>query len=359
MSAHAPLRLLCHPGLEASLVEELRHVARVPDVRRRGDGVVEVSEGAVEALAGRPLAFACQALPAATAHQAESVARWSGILLDGLEQGLPSHDGPWRLHLLGTSTAWTGRVPRRLALIEESARRALKKRRRARLRALTADAGAAVAPDEALVQLMLDEPTRGVLSVVLPEERARLGRWLSPLPGGWVDVARDLRPPSRAYRKLLEVQRHMGRRLAPGEACVDLGAAPGGWSFVALEQGARVTAVDRAPLRDDLMAHPELRFSRADAFRYQPDAPVDWLLSDLIAAPERLVALCRRWLKADWCRGLIVTLKFKGAVAFDAMDALAALLDTHFTRWGLRHLLENKHEVTAWGFDPRRGDVIL
>jgi 23S rRNA (cytidine2498-2'-O)-methyltransferase len=353
MIAPAPLRLLCHPGFEASLIQELRRVAGVPFATRLADGVVEASTEAMEALAGRPLAFACQALPAAMAHEAESVTAWCETVFESLEQRLADHDGPWRLHLLGASTAWTGRVPRRLTLIEAGLRRALKRRRRARLRALRDDAGAAFSEDEALVQIMLDEPARGVVSVTLPDERAQRPRILSPLPAGWVDVARDLRPPSRAYRKLLEVQRRMGRQVEGAEACVDLGASPGGWTFVALDQGARVTAVDRVPLRDDLMAHPRLRFVRGDAFRFQPEATADWLLSDLIVAPERLVALSRRWLAAGWCRGLIVTLKFKGAVAFDVIDDMAALLDTHFERWDLRHLLENKHEVTAWGFGVR------
>jgi 23S rRNA (cytidine2498-2'-O)-methyltransferase len=69
---------------------------------------------------------------------------------------------------------------------------------------------------------------------------------LSPYPKGEIPVASDKAAPSRAFSKLLEAEQRLGCRIRPGETCVDLGASPGSWSYVALNRGARVIAVDRA-----------------------------------------------------------------------------------------------------------------
>ncbi len=52
---------------------------------------------------------------------------------------------------------------------------------------------------------------------------------------------------SRAAYKLLEID-EKARFLKPGACVVDLGAAPGSWSQVAIEKGARVIAVDIQPI---------------------------------------------------------------------------------------------------------------
>ena len=60
----------------------------------------------------------------------------------------------------------------------------------------------------------------------------------------------DLRvgPPNRAYRKLWEAFVVLGRFPERGDVAVDLGASPGGWSWLLAELGCRVVAVDKAPL---------------------------------------------------------------------------------------------------------------
>ena len=58
--------------------------------------------------------------------------------------------------------------------------------------------------------------------------------------------------PSRAARKLDEAFEWIGRGPEPGETCVDLGAAPGGWTAVLLSRRARVIAVDPAKLAPEL-----------------------------------------------------------------------------------------------------------
>ena len=80
----------------------------------------------------------------------------------------------------------------------------------------------------------------------------------------------------------------------PGDRCVDLGASPGGWTWLLAEVGARVTAVDKAPLDPALVARANVSALQESAFGLEPRA-VDWLVCDVIAYPERLLGLVRRW----------------------------------------------------------------
>jgi 23S rRNA (cytidine2498-2'-O)-methyltransferase len=147
----------------------------------------------------------------------------------------------------------------------------------------------------------------------------------------------------------LEAEVRLGRRILSGETCVDLGASPGSWSYVALQRGARVIAVDRAPLRADLMGNPRLRFLRGDAFSFTPDGPVDWLLCDVIAAPERSIELLVNWLKHRWTQRFVVTIKFKGHDDYPKLERLKHALTAQCEDFRLTRLCANKNEACAFG----------
>jgi len=187
---------------------------------------------------------------------------------------------------------------------------------------------------------------------------------VAPWPGGVAPVADDRRPPSRAYRKLEEALLWMDEAPTAGQICVDLGAAPGGWTHVALSRGARVIAVDRAPLEPPVRGHRALATVEGNAFTYEPPSarrPVDWLLCDVICEPARTVELLGHWLgladRAPWCRRLVVTVKFKGQSGYAAiLDQLRATLRAAgCRRWRIKHLHHNKNEVTVMAAVPRRG----
>lgn len=236
----------------------------------------------------------------------------------------------------------------RCELIREALRELLKERRRRLLRQLHEEPDP-FRPGDSVLQLLLTSPDRGWLSLAPAPRPFQARRWLSPYPKGEIPVASDKAAPSRAFAKLVEAELRLGRRIAAGETCVDLGAAPGSWSYVALQRGASVTAVDRAPLRDDLMANPRLTFHRGDAFGFTPAAPVDWLVCDVIAAPERSAELTLNWLRRGWARHFIVTLKLKGDGDQAALDLLRRELPALAGEWFLTHLCANRHEACVFG----------
>lgn len=147
-------------------------------------------------------------------------------------------------------------------------------------------------------------------------------------------------PPSRAYLKLWEACTRLGAWPGPGERCIDLGASPGGWTWAIARLGARVVAVDKAPLDPRVAAMPGVSERRESAFALAPE-PVDWLFSDVIAYPPRLLALVRRWMAAGAARRIVCTVKFQGETDFEAADGFAAIAGGR-----LMHLHHNRHELT-------------
>lgn len=169
-------------------------------------------------------------------------------------------------------------------------------------------------------------------------------RCSSPFPNGEVAFVEDREgPPSRAYLKLWEAFTVLGVRPAPGDLCLDLGACPGGWTWVLDQLGARVIAVDKAPLAPDLMGRPGITLRQESAFGLRPAdiGPVDWLFSDIICYPARLLRLVTDWIESGLARNMICTIKFQGETDHDTARAFAAIPGSR-----VLHLSVNKHELT-------------
>jgi 23S rRNA (cytidine2498-2'-O)-methyltransferase len=169
-------------------------------------------------------------------------------------------------------------------------------------------------------------------------------RCSSPFPNGEMNFVEDRSgPPSRAYLKLWEALTRLGRYPKPGETCIDLGASPGGWTWVIQSLGARVVAVDKAPLDPAVTALPNVEVREQSAFALAPDevGPVDWLFSDIICYPERLLRLVNAWIDSGRARNLVCTIKFQGETDFAAQAAFAAIPGAQ-----VFHLHQNKHELT-------------
>jgi 23S rRNA (cytidine2498-2'-O)-methyltransferase len=212
-------------------------------------------------------------------------------------------------------------------------------------------------PNDSLVQVLLTAPDSGFISVTplpTPFEQRHV---ISPFPKGEVPLASDKAAPSRAFAKLVEAERRLGRAIQAGETCVDLGAAPGSWTYVAVRRGAKVLAVDRSPLREDLMQNRQVEFISGDAFRFELPGygvtrlqhPVDWLLCDVIAEPARSAKLLLDWLQRRWCRRFVVTIKLRDASGLDALTMLKRELPRLTSELYLMRLCANKKEACAFG----------
>lgn len=174
-------------------------------------------------------------------------------------------------------------------------------------------------------------------------------------PGGVHRKAFDPAAPSRSYLKLEEAFDTLGCAPLRGASVVDLGAAPGGWSYACLKRGCGVTAVDNGPLR----IHEPDRFGgklthlRADGLTFRPaprDVPVDWLVSDMLVTAGKDIGMLRPWFTGRWMRRFVVNIKLPQTHAYRAIipveDYLATVPDIRFA---IRHLYHDRREVTLMG----------
>jgi 23S rRNA (cytidine2498-2'-O)-methyltransferase len=350
-----PAVFVCEPDWSEALAAELRrtltadHAALSIETRSPGCTVADAADDLKSAVAEPIVAFAEQTLPAAEPCQAASVSQWAEAATRQISARLDALDLPWRLHVFNTPFADGSGGAGRARLVEQAIIDRLREVRRRLLRRRNEESQGPWQADEALVQVLLTAPDAGWISVVDATERKAWRYCVSPFVAGRIEPAEDKLAPSRAFAKLVEAERRLGRTIAAGETCVDLGASPGSWSYTALRRGASVTAVDRSPLRDDLMADPRLTFVRGDAFTYWPEQPVDWLLSDVIAFPDRICEMLGRWLGERHCRRFCVTIKFRGRDDDAELEQVKQVLRGSGYRFGLRRLTANKNEACAYG----------
>lgn len=171
-------------------------------------------------------------------------------------------------------------------------------------------------------------------------------RCSSPFPNGephFVEFGENEGPPSRAYLKLFEALTVLGEHPTAGQRCLEIGASPGGWTWVLATLGASVVAVDRAPLAPSVARLGNVEHVRGNAFAATPDevGPVDWLFSDVICYPEKLFPYVKLWLDSGSCQNFVCTLKFQGDDHYAAAEAFANVPGSR-----LVHLFHNRHELT-------------
>ena len=135
----------------------------------------------------------------------------------------------------------------------------------------------------------------------------------------------------------------MGDHPRPGERCLDLGSSPGGWTWVCAQLGANVVSVDKAELDPRIMDLPNVEHRQASAFALDTAefASFDWVLSDVICYPPRLLELVEK-IRHAGVKRIVCTIKFQGEQADPATtDAFI-----HIDGARVLHLSHNKHELT-------------
>ena len=184
----------------------------------------------------------------------------------------------------------------------------------------------------------------GSWTLLAPDRLLAAARCSSPFQNGEVQFVEDKTgPPNRAYLKLWEALVRLRGWPQPGQRCLDLGASPGGWTWVLAKLGASVTAIDKAPLDPRIAAMPGVSWRGESAFALEPESvgPVDWLFSDVIAYPARLLRLVERWRASGLVKNFVCTIKFQGETDHEAAASFAAIPGAQ-----VLHLHHNKHELT-------------
>lgn len=346
----ASLLLICREGYEAALAQEAatRLGGGMRPQARAGHVLVPGMEAVPQGPAS-PFIFEHQRLPqaalvaAGAPHTPGLPATAAAAAADAM-QALPP-GAPWVLHAMAAPDAPAKLLPPLQAALREALPTALAAREQA------ADAAPA---DAWVLQWLLTR--QGIWQALCP-----LARLSSPWPGGAHHARRDDAAPSRSTLKLEEALALMDDPPRPRARAIDLGAAPGGWSYALLKRGCRVLAVDNGPLTiaglDELPG--ELEHLRADGMAFKPPTawlPADWWVSDMLVPPGKALGLLRRWLGQGWCRRFVVNFKLPQANPLPALapvqDYLASLPGA---RWHLRHLYHDRQEVTLFGWlDLRR-----
>ncbi len=332
-------------GQECFIKEEARSCPVPPQCTELAPGVVELSGISEQQIRANGIFFACQLLPQPVPCSSQSIKGWAALLLEALVNSIPEETEAWGLQVFDQSTAETGKQHSRARLIEQETVALLKQKRRSLLRKLSKDPS----KHAALAQLVLTSPDDGYLSITSAPQVKALSPVISPFRAGYVSIPDDRLPPSRAFKKLREAQLRFGLSFRPGMQCADLGACPGGWTHVLVEAGCRVLAVDRSPLDPKLMRSKQVSFASGDAFSWTPEKALDWLVCDVIAAPEKTAALIERWLRERLCHSLCVTVKFKGSPDFGVLASVKRSLAQHCVEHGGKQLTANKNELTVFG----------
>lgn len=203
------------------------------------------------------------------------------------------------------------------------------------------------------------------LDVLLPSfEKVWLG-WSdennrSPFMAGVARLKFPAEAPSRSTLKLEEAwhiflgKEHFLDQLGGGQTAVDLGAAPGGWTWQLVNQGMLVTAVDNGPMDPDLMASGHVTHVRADGFTWRPRRAVDWLVCDIVERPRRVAGLIATWFCEGLCRKAIFNLKLPMKQRYQEwllccdtiMELLASAgIDARLTAKQLYH---DREEITCY-----------
>ncbi len=163
-------------------------------------------------------------------------------------------------------------------------------------------------------------------------------------------VPHDDQAPCRSYYKLEEAWTQTGTFPRKNEVCVDIGAAPGGWTWAALKRGARVIAVDFANLKPHVESHPRCEHSRDNGYAFEPLRTVDWLFCDMIVKPMATLGLLERWLEKKLCRKFVVNVKFRGKDPETILVAIDELQKKYqIPVLIVRHLYFDRNEITLIG----------
>jgi len=181
----------------------------------------------------------------------------------------------------------------------------------------------------------------------------------SPWPAGIARLRLPRQAPSRATLKLEEAWHHFvpakewDVRLAPSMKAVDLGAAPGGWTWQLVNRSMFVDAVDNGPMADSLMETGQVTHHLLDGFLYKPNKPVDWLVCDIADKPSRTAGMIARWGEQRWFTEAVFNLKLPMKQRYQEVMKCKSSISERLKAQGISHqlrfkqLYHDREEVTG------------
>ncbi len=212
--------------------------------------------------------------------------------------------------------------------------------------------------------LIVDKSTQPRLHIFFLGSAAAYVGWSMPgnssdWPLGIPRLRMPKAAPSRSTLKLAEAfmefvgNRGAEDRLRAGQTAVDLGAAPGGWTWQLANREIHVAAIDNGPMNADLMAGGMVEHIRADAFHWRPKRPVDWLVCDMVEKPARVAALIGDWAAAKLCKEAIFNLKLPMKKRYEELEICRSIIEEKLWdakiefKLRFKQLYHDREEVTG------------
>ena len=357
-SAHLTWVAYCRGGFEGETAADLRRLAAVLDAPIELEALpataIVVARGTAndlgrigEALAVAPPVFArslfvgSEALPLPGFTEGGSRADRVTPLLAAIAARRDDGDGPWQSIWVEYPDTNDGKALSPLA-------RSLENRLDGTLRA----SGDVAASATMRLHVLLTSGTQAFVGTSHDPERTAwpLGIPRLRMPGS---------APSRSTLKLAEafavlLDNADRAALRPGLHAVDLGAAPGGWTWQLARRGLKVTAVDNGPLKGAVADDPLVTHLREDGLRWRPRRAVDWLVCDIVEQPLRIAEMIGHWIADGATRRAIFNLKLPMKKRYDEVRRCEARIAAIIGAAGLHHTLRvrqlyhDREEVTAF-----------
>ncbi|OGT30758.1 MAG: hypothetical protein A3E87_07330 [Gammaproteobacteria bacterium RIFCSPHIGHO2_12_FULL_35_23] len=193
-------------------------------------------------------------------------------------------------------------------------------------------------------------PSLGVFTLLTPTNLIYATKRSKLVPNGCYSFKEDkINPPNRAYLKLWEALAILNRYPKANEFALDLGASPGGWTYVLQQLGVKVLAIDKAPLAENIAKLSGVTTKLTSAFSLKPQDfdSIDWLVADIACYPKRLYQWLIPWLESGKVTQFIITIKLQGKTDFESIQLFQAIHNSK-----VLHLFHNKHEVTFFYPSP-------
>jgi 23S rRNA (cytidine2498-2'-O)-methyltransferase len=142
--------------------------------------------------------------------------------------------------------------------------------------------------------------------------------------------------------------------LCEGKVAVDLGAAPGGWTFQFMKRNIYTYAIDNGPLAAELLSSGMVEHLRVDGFTYEPRKAVDWMVCDMVEQPIRIAKLVCLWAERGWAQQFVFNLKLPMKKRLDEVERCLDGIRDFVERLGIpyelrcKQLYHDREEVTAY-----------